>query len=110
MVFKRLLAKTHDKIGNTWVDKDWPVDDHVKDLLRKGEPVGLKEWDYPMNGYERHLLVPLATKEVVMERLEYALQNCSSPCSKPAGTYEEAIIAYWAPRLLEILKEEQRGE
>ena len=79
----------------------------VRELADRDEPISEDERnDLVMNSYEREFILPNLSDEALFKTLEYYIQNCRalSDPSRPASTYDEAVIYRLAPELMRRLR------
>lgn len=71
-------------------------------LAARGQ-VSQNEWDRPMNGYERELLLPKLVDSVLLNVARYYLSQCAiehAPPNRPHSTYDNALLGVILPELL----------
>jgi len=102
MSFKDILEKNLEKRRKLEAEMIRP---EIRDLASRGN-VTWAEYDaLLMNSWEREALHPALTDEALICLLEtIMLPNCSTDRSKPAVTYNDAVINNFVPELIKRLK------
>lgn len=83
---------------------DSHVGSDIRALIERGNVTPAELAELRMNSWEREALVPAMTDEALAGQFEYTLNNCSIQWSRPCSTYDEALVALFAPELLKRFK------
>lgn len=75
----------------------------VEDLIARGNITSAELKELRCDSWEWEAIISKLTDEALLEMAEHAIKNSSRP-RRPCSTYDEAVIAAYAPELIKRLR------